>query len=82
MAPTELLADQHLKNFSGWLEPLGISVVGLSGKLNGRARQNVLEKIVAGQAAIAVGTQALFQEGVEFTDPRQACRDLVETSAD
>ncbi|HEU5339260.1 MAG TPA: ATP-dependent DNA helicase RecG [Sulfuricaulis sp.] len=68
MAPTELLADQHLKNFSGWLEPLGISVVGLSGKLNGRARQNVLEKIVAGQAAIAVGTQALFQEGVEFTD--------------
>jgi ATP-dependent DNA helicase RecG len=68
MAPTELLADQHLKNFSGWLEPLGISVVGLSGKLNGRARQNVLEKIVAGRAAIAVGTQALFQEGVEFAD--------------
>ncbi|MDH3561856.1 MAG: ATP-dependent DNA helicase RecG [Gammaproteobacteria bacterium] len=68
MAPTELLADQHLKNYSGWLEPLGISVVGLSGKLNGRARQNVLEKIVAGRAAIAVGTQALFQEGVEFSD--------------
>ncbi|MBI5783451.1 MAG: ATP-dependent DNA helicase RecG [Gammaproteobacteria bacterium] len=68
MAPTELLADQHLRNFSGWLEPLGVSVVGLSGKLNGRARQGVLEKIGSGQAAIAVGTQALFQEGVEFAD--------------
>lgn len=68
MAPTELLADQHLRNFSGWLEPLGVSVVGLSGKLNGRARQGVLEKIGSGRAAIAVGTQALFQEGVEFAD--------------
>lgn len=68
MAPTELLADQHLKNFSGWLAPLGVSVVGLSGKLNGRARQDVLEQIGSGKAAIAVGTQALFQEGVEFAD--------------
>ncbi len=68
MAPTELLADQHLRNFSGWLEPLGVSVVGLSGKLNGRARQGALEKIGSGQAAVAVGTQALFQEDVEFAD--------------
>ncbi|MHB8622100.1 MAG: ATP-dependent DNA helicase RecG [Sulfuricaulis sp.] len=68
MAPTELLADQHLRNFSGWLEPLGISVIGLSGKLTGRARQNALEKIGSGQAAMVVGTQALFQEGVQFAD--------------
>ncbi|MEK7222980.1 MAG: ATP-dependent DNA helicase RecG [Pseudomonadota bacterium] len=68
MAPTELLADQHLRNFSGWLEPLGVVVAGLSGKLNGRARQGALEKIGSGQAAIAVGTQALFQEDVEFAD--------------
>ena len=68
MAPTELLANQHLRNFSSWLEPLGVTVVGLSGKLNGRARQGVLEKIGSGKAAIAVGTQALFQEGVEFAD--------------
>ena len=68
MAPTELLADQHLRNFSGWLEPLGVVVTGLSGKLNGRARQGALEKIGSGQAAIAVGTQALFQEDVEFAD--------------
>ena len=68
MAPTELLADQHLRNFSGWLEPLGLTVVGLSGKLNGRTRQDALEKIGSGRADIAVGTQALFQEGVEFAD--------------
>ncbi|MHB8742469.1 MAG: ATP-dependent DNA helicase RecG [Sulfuricaulis sp.] len=68
MAPTELLADQHLRNFSGWLEPLGISVIGLSGKLAGRTRQTVLEKIGSGQAAMVVGTQALFQEGVQFKD--------------
>ncbi len=68
MAPTELLADQHLRNFSGWLEPLGVSVIGLSGKLNGRARQSALEKIGSGEAAITVGTQALFQQGVEFAD--------------
>ncbi len=68
MAPTELLADQHLRNFSGWLEPLGVVVVGLSGKLNGRARQDALEKIGSGRADIAVGTQALFQEGVEFAE--------------
>jgi ATP-dependent DNA helicase RecG len=68
MAPTELLADQHLRNFSGWLEPLGVTVVGLSGKLNGRARQDALEKIGSGRADIVVGTQALFQEGVEFAD--------------
>jgi ATP-dependent DNA helicase RecG len=68
MAPTELLADQHLRNFSAWLEPLGVVVTGLSGKLNGRARQDALEKIGSGQADIAVGTQALFQEDVEFAD--------------
>ncbi len=68
MAPTELLADQHLRSFSAWLEPLGVVVAGLSGKLNGRARQDALEKIGSGQADIAVGTQALFQEDVEFAD--------------
>ncbi|MGE5241918.1 MAG: ATP-dependent DNA helicase RecG [Bacteroidota bacterium] len=68
MAPTELLADQHLRNFHGWLEPLGVSAAGLSGKLNGRARQDVLERIGSGKAGVVVGTQALFQEGVEFAD--------------
>jgi ATP-dependent DNA helicase RecG len=68
MAPTELLAEQHLVNFQRWFEPLGVAVVGLSGKLNGVNRQAVLEHIATGKAAIVVGTHALFQEDVEFAD--------------
>ncbi len=66
MAPTELLAEQHLRNFAHWLAPLGVEITGLSGKLNARARQAALEAIGSGRAAVAVGTQALFQEGVRF----------------
>ncbi len=68
MAPTELLAEQHLRSFSDWFAPLGISVVGLSGKLKNRARQEALEKIGGGAGNIAVGTHALFQEGVAFSN--------------
>lgn len=38
MAPTELLAEQHAINFSQWLEPLGLKVGWLAGKLKGKAR--------------------------------------------
>lgn len=66
MAPTELLADQHLRSFADWLAPLGIEVTGLSGKRNGRACRTVLADIAAGRAGIVVGTHALFQEQVAF----------------
>lgn len=66
MAPTELLAEQHLQNFRRWLEPLGIEVAWLSGKQAGRARAASLERLAEGAAAVAVGTHALFQEGVAF----------------
>lgn len=66
MAPTELLAEQHLQNFRRWLEPLGIEVTWLSGKQPGRARAASLEHLAEGAAAVAVGTHALFQEGVTF----------------
>jgi ATP-dependent DNA helicase RecG len=65
MAPTELLAEQHLRSFRAWLEPLGIDVVWLAGKVTGRARAAALGKLAAG-APVAVGTHALMQEGVEF----------------
>ena len=65
MAPTELLAEQHLRSFRAWLEPLGIEVVWLAGKVTGRARTAALGKLAAG-APVAVGTHALMQEGVEF----------------
>ena len=66
MAPTELLAEQHFQNFKNWLEPLGINVVWLSGKLKVAAKREAIEKIGSVEGQVVVGTHALFQEGVEF----------------
>ena len=68
MAPTELLAEQHLVNLRGWLEPLGVRVAWLAGKVTGRARASVLAAVADGQAQFVVGTHALMQEGVVFKD--------------
>ena len=68
MAPTELLAEQHLANLRAWLEPLGVRIAWLAGKVAGRARQNVLAEIASGAAQVVVGTHALMQEGVTFRD--------------
>ena len=68
MAPTELLAEQHFASFRGWLEPLGIEVVWLSGRLGSRERGRTLARIAGGEAAVAVGTHALFQSDVAFAD--------------
>lgn len=65
MAPTELLAEQHLHHFRHWLTPLGIEVAWLAGKVAGKARQQALQR-VAGGAHVVIGTHALMQEGVTF----------------
>ncbi|MCS4284027.1 ATP-dependent DNA helicase RecG [Pseudomonas sp. BIGb0278] len=65
MAPTEILAEQHFITFKRWLEPLGIEVAWLAGKLKGKARVSALEQI-AGGAPMVVGTHALFQDEVKF----------------
>ena len=66
MAPTELLAEQHFRNFRAWMQPLGVEVVWLAGKLKGKARQKTLAALAGGDAQIAIGTHALMQEGVSF----------------
>jgi ATP-dependent DNA helicase RecG len=66
MAPTELLAEQHARNFARWLEPLGIEVVLLTGKHNGKARAAIMESLASGKASVAIGTHALFQSDVVF----------------
>lgn len=66
MAPTEILAEQHYHNFRGWLEPLGIRVAWLSGKIKGKARKEALEEIGSAKASVVIGTHALFQEDVAF----------------
>ena len=68
MAPTELLATQHLANLRAWLEPLGIRIAWLAGKVTGRARTEALAQVADGRAQVVVGTHALMQEGVAFAD--------------
>ena len=68
MAPTELLAEQHLATFRAWLEPLDITVVWLAGKLAARAKREALAAIANGSAQVVIGTHALMQQGVVFAD--------------
>jgi len=68
MAPTELLAEQHLRSLRGWFEPLGIEVGWLVGRMKSKARREALAAIASGSARVVVGTHALFQDGVEFAD--------------
>lgn len=65
MAPTEILAEQHLATFQQWFNPLNIEVAWLAGKLKGKARTQALQRIAEG-AAMVVGTHALFQDEVRF----------------
>ena len=66
MAPTELLAEQHAATFSQWLEPLGIEVGWLAGKLKGKKREEVLTRLAAGHIQLLVGTHAVFQSAVIY----------------
>ncbi len=68
MAPTEILAEQHVQSFEQWLTPLGVEVVSLLGKHNSKTRQAALDAIRSTRAAVIVGTHTLFQEGVEFAN--------------
>lgn len=66
MAPTEILALQHLQNFSNYLNPLGIKVAFLVGSQNTQERKEQLSLIKTGKAQVVIGTHALFQENVSF----------------
>jgi ATP-dependent DNA helicase RecG len=66
MAPTEILAEQHYRKFAEWLEPLDIRVAWLSGGLKKTDKKQSLAEIAQGEAAVAVGTHALFEDEVVF----------------
>ena len=66
MAPTELLAEQHLENLKGWFGPLGVKTVLLKSKLTQKERGLILNEIKHGEVSIIVGTHALFQNKVEY----------------
>ena len=66
MAPTEILAEQHLKNFQQWMAPLKLNIARLTGKQTAKERQSQQHILDKGIAQIAIGTHALFQKGVSF----------------
>lgn len=66
MAPTEILAEQHLINFENWFAPLGIGVGWLAGKQTAKQRREALAAVIDNEVQIVVGTHALFQDKVQF----------------
>lgn len=66
MAPTEILAEQHLQSFSSWFAPMGVNIQWLSGRIKGVKRREVLAAIASGNAGLVIGTHALFQQDVVF----------------
>ena len=66
MAPTEILAEQHLINFKSWFEPLGIGVGWLAGKQTAKQRREALKAVAENEVQVVVGTHALFQDAVVF----------------
>ncbi|MEP7181177.1 MAG: ATP-dependent DNA helicase RecG [Betaproteobacteria bacterium] len=64
MAPTEILAEQHYRKLSQWLDGLGVKIAWLSGGLPAKARKVALVAIASGDAAFAIGTHALFEDEV------------------
>ncbi|MGZ8191056.1 MAG: ATP-dependent DNA helicase RecG [Methylococcaceae bacterium] len=66
MAPTELLAEQHLRNFTAWFAGFETQVIFLTGQVKGNARKDALQALANGSAGIIIGTHALFQDNVHF----------------
>ena len=66
MAPTELLAEQHMESFLNWFGPLKINVIKLTGGQKKTIRTEILSQIENGKIDLIIGTHALFQDGVVF----------------
>ena len=66
MAPTEILAEQHAVNLRRLMEPLGVGIELLVGKLTATEKRKAAARVASGEANLAIGTHALIQEGIEF----------------
>ncbi|HLX80450.1 MAG TPA: ATP-dependent DNA helicase RecG [Burkholderiales bacterium] len=67
MAPTEILAEQHLRKFSEWLAPLGVPIAWLHGGLSAAEKNAVVKRLRDPAPVLAIGTHALFQKKVGFS---------------
>ena len=68
MAPTEILAKQHLETIRPLCEKIGIRAELLTGRVKGKGRKQILDDLAAGEIDIIIGTHALFVDGVTFKD--------------
>ena len=68
MAPTEILARQHLHTIAPLAEAAGVGLELLTGRDKGKAREAALARLESGESGLAVGTHALFQKEVAFRD--------------
>ena len=68
LAPTEILARQHLRTFRSWLRGARLKLVGLFGDDSAQQRRENLAALRSGHAALAIGTHALFSDAVQFAD--------------
>lgn len=68
MVPTEILAEQHFTSVKSILEPFGVKVVLLKGGLAKNDRSEILDVIKSNQQALIIGTHALIQDSVEFSN--------------
>jgi len=66
MAPTEILAEQHVENLVAWFEPFGVRVALLSGSTKTKERRLLLAALADGEIDIVIGTHALIQPDVQF----------------
>lgn len=66
MAPTEILAEQHLATIQQMLQGTGVTAELLTGVVKGKRRADVLQRLVSGQLHILVGTHALLEDTVQF----------------
>ena len=68
MAPTEILARQHLMTMRAFLEPAGLTVEAITGRDKGKPREALATGLKEGYIDVIIGTHALFQDSVEFHD--------------
>ena len=68
MAPTEILARQHAETLRPMLDALGVHHVTLTGRDKGKTRETLLQQIRSGAAQVIIGTHAIFQDTIEFSD--------------
>ena len=66
MAPTEILAEQHLKTIMDFLNGMDIRVALLTGIVKGKKRQEILDGLLDGTVQILVGTHAVIEDSVQF----------------